>query len=264
MKQEMLLMENEKKAATKISQDLQQEMDKLDEKNKKLEVMLTEARQLIQKRETTKVQLDQVRGERRSLYSTKMDLQAQISAMQKELEGIERDKIKEEKSAEKIAQKKLANDAFEMDVMLADLKAKEAQLAELDEFLQAPTYPEKERLSEAIEAKKQELEQLKESIDSAKVDKEEKECTLKEYHRIFHDNQDGYQKEYEKHKTLLKEEHETIAALELQIQQQKQVEEYEHGYILRKAKLYKYAADYLKKLKEKETKVSSMKGKSSL
>jgi chromosome segregation ATPase len=261
MEEAIIALDDEKKASSKILHDLQQEVDKLDGKIQKLAEPLEEARQLIQEREQAKKQLDQVRAERSSLYSIKMDLQAQINAMQKQIEGVEREKIKEENAAEKIAQMQKANNAFDRDLMMADLQAKEVQLAHLDEFLRSTTYPEKERFSEAIEEKELELQQLQHSIDSAISDKEQKESTLKEYRRILHDHQDGNEKEIEKIKALLKEEHETAAAMEQQIQQKNQVEEYEHGYILRKAKLYKYAADYLKKVKEKEAIVALMKGK---
>lgn len=244
-----------------MSQDLKQEIDKLDEKIKMLSEPLEEAGRLIQQREQAKTKLEQVRGERSSLYSIKMDLQAQISAIQKQMDSIERDKIKEEKSAENIAQMRMKNEAFERDVVLANLAAKKAQLRDLDEFLQTATFPEKESLSEAIAEKKQELEQLKKSIENALSDKEQKESTLSEYRRIIDDHQDGYQKEFEHIKALLKEEHDTAMALELQIQQKNKANDYEHGYILRKAQLYKYAAEYLKKIEEKEEKVASMKGK---
>jgi DNA repair exonuclease SbcCD ATPase subunit len=261
MKQAYTALDDEKKASSKLLFDLQQEVDKLEEKIKKLSEPLEEARQLIQQREQAKAQLEQVRGERSLVYSIKMDLQAQISAVQKKMDSIERDKIKEESAAEKIAQLRKANNAFERDVILANLAAKKEQLVELDEFIQAATYPEKESLSRAIIEKKQELAQLKQSIDAAISDKEEKESTLAEYRRIVNDHQDGYQKEFDKMKTLLKEEQDTATALESQIKQQNKTDEYEHGYILRKAKLYKYAAEYLKKIKEKEDKVALMKGK---
>jgi hypothetical protein len=260
MKQASMAMDNEKKATRKVSHDLEQEVEKLDEKIKQLVEPLEEARQLIQQREQAKTQLEQVRGERTSLYVIKMDQQTQISAVQKKIDGIERDKIKEEKEAQKIAQLRMANDAFERDVILANLAAKKQLLVELEEFLQAETYPEKERLSEAIVEKEQELAQLKQSIDAAIFEKEQKESTLAEYRRIINDIQDGFQKEFDKMKALLQEEHDTASAMKLQIQQKNKDDESEHGYILRKAKLYKYASEYLKKIKEKEKKLALMKG----
>lgn len=261
MKQAAMTIDKEKKASSKILDDLKHEGDNLEEKIKQLSHPLDEARNLIQQREQAKAQLEKVRGERATLYAKKMDQQAQISAAQKKLENIERDKIKEENAANTIAQLRISNEAFERDVMLANLAEKEQQLVDLDEFFATTTFPEKEHLSEAIVEKKQELAQLKQSINAVISEKKQKESTLSEYRRVINDHQDGYQKDFDKIKALLVEEYDTAAALEKQIKQHKKSDESEHGYILRKAKLYKYAAEFLKTIEEKKAKIAMMEGK---
>jgi chromosome segregation ATPase len=258
MKKSLSSMDDEKQSMTKVLTDLKLELEKIVQKEEHLSGSLHQANQIIHQREQVKKELEHLRVERSSLFSTKIDLQSQITAIQQQIDDNQREISKENIAAEQISKQKVANDDFDREGIAAKLEEKEVQLAELDKAMRSATYPEKERVSAAIEEKKKELAQLNQDIASAILEQEGKESTLKEYSRLRKEHEDAYQKSFQKMEALLVEEKETFLVTERQMEQSKQTAEDEFRSILRKAKLYKYATDYLKKVKDKEAKVAML------
>jgi hypothetical protein len=254
-------LENKQRLAEEEAAQVEREGARLDEKIANREQMLHLAQQMIASRKQEEVKLEQQRAKRKAMSEEKIQLELEIAAEKPALEKSQSLLAEEKNRATKIAGWATANNMFDTSKFEASLEEKRV-VSESAESLCSKSAAENKVLRSQLRDRQREIEQSKRSSAALEANIERQNAAKEQLQQAFDKRKTEYEEEFAQLDSLIAQENEAVAFLELEIDQhrrsarEKQEANDEAAYrqLSRKEKILRYASKILRKVKEAEAK----------
>jgi hypothetical protein len=257
-------MENKQRLTEEEAADVEREHALLDEEIANLEQMLHLAQELGASRKQEEAKREEQHAKRKAMSEEKIQLDLEIAAEKPALEKSQSLLAEEKKRATKIEGWAASNNKFDMSESEASLEEKRA-ISESAESLLSKTAAENKVLRSQLHDRQREVEQSKRSSAAFQANIERQNAAKEELQQAFDKCKTESVEEFAQLDSLIAQENETGASLELEIDQHRRFarekqanDEAAYRQLAREDKIVSYAFKALRKVKEAEAKAKGL------